>query len=109
MTFTDKNVRKPEDLDKLDKDGLIAFLRSGRKGKVGLWNAWRSKVRGLGNLVGDHLREVHLEWVYLMEAHLEGANLVWAHLGWEGIPNIISISLHFSCRAINRGVSNIMD
>ena len=45
-----EEVHLPDDLDRLDKDDLIAFLMSEREGKVQLWNAWReatySRMRG---------------------------------------------------------------
>jgi uncharacterized protein YjbI with pentapeptide repeats len=68
------DVQEPGDLDGLDKDGLIAFLRSDREDKVELWNAWRWTEKG-------QLRPVDLKEANLRGAHLEGANLHKAHLG----------------------------
>ena len=83
------DVQKPEDLSSLDKDGLVAFLKSERDDKVELWNEWRTTgllghiagtpARSI-DLSGANLRKAHLPKISLWRARLEGANLIGAHL-----------------------------
>jgi uncharacterized protein YjbI with pentapeptide repeats len=79
--LTHAEVKAPEDLDRLDKAELIAFLGSDREDKIDLWYAWRETD---GSRVIDlekaNLSRAHLEGAYLSAAHLEGANLIEAYL-----------------------------
>lgn len=87
--FTHEDVKAPEDLDRLDKEGLIAFLRSERVDRWALWDGWR---RGNEWAEPVDLRDADLSGLDLhgmdfIEAHVEGAsfsnaNLAGAYL-WE--------------------------
>jgi uncharacterized protein YjbI with pentapeptide repeats len=75
------DVQQPEDLDALDKDDLIAFLKSDREDRIELWNAWREANDWQPvDLGGADLGEAHLEKVDLSGTRLDGAFLFRAHL-----------------------------
>lgn len=79
------SIQQPADLDQLDRDGLIAFLNSGRDDTVDLWNAWReANKRPPLDLRGAALRNVELpridfRWCDLREVDFFDAYLQLAH------------------------------
>jgi uncharacterized protein YjbI with pentapeptide repeats len=75
------DVQEPGDLDGLDKDGLIAFLKSDREDRIELWNAWREANDWQPvDLERAVLRDAHLDGVDLIKARLDGADLWGVHL-----------------------------
>jgi|GEM_PF-2655192 len=90
-TRTADNIRQPEHLDQLDKDGLIRFLKGDQEDKITLWNTWRESTQyrpldlqsanlAHAQLAGIDLRTVHLEAATFNQAHLENAIFIRAHL-----------------------------
>ncbi|MBN1120813.1 MAG: pentapeptide repeat-containing protein [Anaerolineae bacterium] len=84
-------IRTAEDLSKLDTDGLITFLTSGRDDTVEMWNAWRELTSrspldfsGVA-MRGVDLPEIDLRWMILsgadlFESDLRGAQFYEADL-----------------------------
>jgi 1-acyl-sn-glycerol-3-phosphate acyltransferase len=95
------DLQRLQDLNRCDRDGLIAFLASDRDDKVALWNAWRQcrdyapldlvgaalqgaalaeiDLRGV-NLSDADLCRAKLDRANLFECQLNRANLTDAHL-----------------------------
>ncbi len=109
--FSWENVQQPEDLDRLDKDGLAAFLKNhpDRKRKSALWNAWHEAniidnrpvdLSGAdlwyANLSGASLHRVNLSGAGLCEADLSGAALLGANLAgaslWQARLRNVALS-----------------
>ncbi|MBN1121571.1 MAG: pentapeptide repeat-containing protein [Anaerolineae bacterium] len=109
--FSWEDVTTPDDLNRLDKDGLIAFLKNhpDRKVKSALWNAWhaanisRDRVVDLSgadlqfaNLSNVSLHRVNLAGAALGEADLSGADLLEANLAgaslWQTRLRNVSLS-----------------
>jgi uncharacterized protein YjbI with pentapeptide repeats len=93
-TFTWEDVKEPGDLDRLDKDGLVAFLSKypDHEQKVELWNAWRDESIERIDLSGVKMEDVILSDVDLTRANLSGAiisqsDLSYAHLPWVDFSN----------------------
>lgn len=79
--MTPDEVREPGDLDGLGKEGLVAFLRSGREDRVELWNAWRNANSSKSvDLKGADLSDVVLDTIRLFNQDLQEADLSRANL-----------------------------
>jgi len=107
-----KKISQPEDLDKLDKEGLIEFLRSDREDKVELWNEWHfelafkighSKIDLKGvDLSDKELSSIDLSFADLVGANLDGANLENAELGFSHLESTSLWDTNFKGASLRR-------
>ena len=58
-------IRKPEHLEKLDKNGLIEFLKSDMEDKIEIWNDWQE----------NYVYNIGHQKIDLRAADLSGLNL----------------------------------
>jgi uncharacterized protein YjbI with pentapeptide repeats len=89
MHMARKKISRPEDLDGLDKEGLIAFLKGDQPDKIALWNDWR-KVNDWAeiDLAQADLRTEHLEGIDLSLTHLERSEFIYAHLEMANLNGV---------------------